>query len=177
MVYGCGCVVVGKPSYFTTSAKMGFFWLPLLTMNYSREPFTHIWEWKRRFSSSGYLGSSFWIFMVAMVVLGSALIICFPLSFPYQVLTQSWNMHLILKPLAWPPVTASPDTHLCCESISYGTHTTFLCPFSASQRYYFLPALAGCLGSPCLGFVLCSMVWGHLSLAYINHSSSQCRNL
>jgi hypothetical protein len=47
MVYGCGCVVVGKPSRFMTSAEMRFFWLPLSTMNCSGEPFTHIWEWKR----------------------------------------------------------------------------------------------------------------------------------
>jgi hypothetical protein len=38
MVYGYGCVVVGKPSHFTTSTKMRFFYLPLSTMNYKREP-------------------------------------------------------------------------------------------------------------------------------------------
>ena len=34
-------------------------------------------------------------------------------------------MHLILEPLAQPPVTAWPDTHWCCEWSSYGTHTHF----------------------------------------------------
>ena len=82
MVYGCGCAVVGKPNRFTTSAEMRFFWLPLSIMNYSGEPFTHIWEWKRCSSSSRSSGSSFWIFVMARVALGSALIICFPLSFP-----------------------------------------------------------------------------------------------
>lgn len=59
MVYSCGCVVVSKPSRFMTSTEMRSFWLPLLTMNYSGEPFTHIWEWKRRSSSSGSSSSSF----------------------------------------------------------------------------------------------------------------------
>ena len=74
--------MVGKPNCFTTSTEMRFFWLPLSTMNYNREPFTHILDWKRCYASSGSFGSSFWIFMVATVALGSALIICFPLSFP-----------------------------------------------------------------------------------------------
>jgi hypothetical protein len=82
VVYGCGCFVVGKPSYLMTSTEMRFFWLPLSTMNCNGEPFTHIWEWKRHFSSSGSPGSFFWIFVVATVALGSASIICFPLSFP-----------------------------------------------------------------------------------------------
>ena len=74
--------MVDKPNRFTMSAKMRFFWLPLLTMNYTGEPFTHIWEWKRRSSSSKYSSSSLWIFVVATMALGSASIICFPLSFP-----------------------------------------------------------------------------------------------
>ena len=82
MVYGCGCVVVGKPNRFMTSTEMRFFWLPLLTMNCSGEPFTHIWEWKRRSSSSGSSGSFLWILAVETVALGSASMICFPLSFP-----------------------------------------------------------------------------------------------
>jgi hypothetical protein len=82
MVYGCGCVVVINPSYFMNSTKMRFFWLSLLTMNYNGEPFTHILEWKRRYASSGYSGSSFWIFVVATMALGSASIIYFLLSFP-----------------------------------------------------------------------------------------------
>ena len=84
MVYGHRCAVVDKPNHFMTSTEMRFFWLPLSTMNYSGEPFTHIWEWKRRSSSYESSGSSFWIFMVAMVALGSASIIFFPLSFPFS---------------------------------------------------------------------------------------------
>ena len=57
LVYSCGCVVVGKPIHFMTSTEMRFIWLPLLTMNYSGDTFTHIWEWKRRSCSSG---SSWW---------------------------------------------------------------------------------------------------------------------
>jgi hypothetical protein len=82
MVYVCGCAVVGKPNCFMTSTEMRFFWLPLSTMNCNGEPFTHILEWKRRSASSGSSGSSFWIFVVATMALGSASIICFPLSFP-----------------------------------------------------------------------------------------------
>jgi len=81
MVYGCGCVVVDKPSFLTTFAEMRFFWLPLSIMNYSGELFTHIWEWKRH-SSSRSSSSSLWIFVVATVALGSASIIYFSLSFP-----------------------------------------------------------------------------------------------
>ena len=83
MVYDCGCDVVENPNHFTTSAEMRFFWFSLSTMNCSREPFTHIWEWKRRSSSSKSYGSSFWIFVVETVVLGSTSIILFPLSFPF----------------------------------------------------------------------------------------------
>jgi hypothetical protein len=82
MVYGCGCAVVGKPNCFMTSTEMRFFWLPLSTMNCNGEQFTHILEWKRRSTSSGYSGSSFWIFVVETMALGSTSIICFPLSFP-----------------------------------------------------------------------------------------------
>jgi hypothetical protein len=64
-------VLVGKPNRFTTSAEMRFFWLPLSTMNYSEEPFTHNWEWKWRSSSSGSSGSSFFIFVVETVGDGS----------------------------------------------------------------------------------------------------------
>lgn len=82
MVNSVGCVVVGKPISFMTSIEIRFFWLPLSTMNCSGEPFTHIWEWKRCSSSFGSSGSSFWIFVVATMALGSASIIYFPLSFP-----------------------------------------------------------------------------------------------
>ena len=81
MVYGCGCVVVFRPSHFMNSVEMRFFWLPPSTMNCSREPFTHIYEWKRRSPSSGSSGAFFWILVVATMVLGSASIIFFPLPF------------------------------------------------------------------------------------------------
>jgi hypothetical protein len=55
-------------------------------------------------------------------------------------------MHLILKPSAGPPVTTWPDTHLCCEWSSYGTHTTFPCPSLASWCCSFLVASVGCPG-------------------------------
>jgi hypothetical protein len=144
MVYGCGCAVVGKPNRFTTPTEMRFFCLPLSTMNCNGEPFTHILEWKRRSASSGYSGSSFWIFVVATVAL---------------------SMHLIQKPSTQLLVTAWPDTHLCCGWSSYGTHTTSPCPFLASWCCSLLVALAGCPRLPRLGLVLCFAVWEYLSRA------------
>ncbi len=82
MVYDYGCVIVGRPNYFTTSAEMRFFWLLLLIMNYSGETFTHICEWDRCSPSFGSSGSIFWILVVATVALGCVSLICFPLSFP-----------------------------------------------------------------------------------------------
>jgi hypothetical protein len=152
MVYGCGCVVVGKPNRFTTSIEMRFFWLPLSTMNCNGEPFTHILEWKRCSTSSGSSGSSFWIFVVATVALGSASIICFPLSFPLSGLIQSQSMHPIQKPSTRLPVTAWPDTHLCCEWSSYGTHTTSPCPFLASWCFLCLWLWRVVLGYPTLAW-------------------------
>ena len=75
-------------------------------------------------------------------------------------------MHLIQKPLSQPPVTAWPNTHLCCEWGSYGTRTTFPLPSSYLQRFSFLADLVSFLESSCLGCVLGSTVWGHLSLAF-----------
>jgi hypothetical protein len=165
MVYGCGCVVVGKPNRFTTSTEMRFFWLPLSTMNCNGEPFTHILEWKRRSASSGYSGSSFWIFVVATMALGSASIIYFPLSFPLSGSDSELEHASDSEAFNSLPVTAWPDTHLCCGWSSYGTHTTSLCPFLASWCFSLLVALAGCPGLPCLGLVLCFAVWEYLSRA------------
>lgn len=81
ILYSCGCGLVGRPNRFMTFAEMRFFWLSLSTMNCSGEPFTHIYEWKICSPSSGSWGSFFWILEVAIVALGSTLIIWFPLSF------------------------------------------------------------------------------------------------
>jgi len=53
----------------------------LLKINYNREPFTHIYEWKRYSPSFGSASSLFWILVVATVALGSTSMIYFPLSF------------------------------------------------------------------------------------------------
>jgi len=74
-------VWLGRPNRFMTSTEMRFFWLPLSTMNCSGEPFTDIREWKRGPPSSGSSVSSFWILVVATMVLGSASIISFPFLF------------------------------------------------------------------------------------------------
>jgi hypothetical protein len=49
-------------------------------MKYNGVPFTHICEWKRHSPSSGSSGSPRWSLVVATVALGSALMICLPLS-------------------------------------------------------------------------------------------------
>jgi hypothetical protein len=49
-------------------------------MKCSGVPFTHICEWKRHSPSSGSSGSPGWSLVVAMVALGSASMICIPLS-------------------------------------------------------------------------------------------------
>ena len=157
MLYNCGCGMVGSPSGFMTSVEMRFFWLPLSTMNYSGEPFTHIWEWKRcppppldlQAHSSRPWQWQLWHW--APHKLFSSLF-----HSPCRVLTQGQNMHLILKPSTRPPTTAWSDTYLCYEWGSYGTHNTFLCPSLTSWCCYFLAASKVCLGSPRLGFVLCS---------------------
>ena len=82
MVYDCGCAMVSRPSCFMNSVEMRFFWLPLSTRNCSGEPFTHIYDWKRRSPSSRSSGSSLWSLLVEIMALGSTSIICFPMSSP-----------------------------------------------------------------------------------------------
>jgi len=80
MVYGWGCCVIVKFKLLTTSTEIRFFSLPLSTMKWIGVPFTHICDWKRHSHSSGSSGSSGWNFVVAMVTLGSASMICLPYS-------------------------------------------------------------------------------------------------
>jgi hypothetical protein len=68
-------------------------------------------------------------------------------------------MHRIQKPSTQLPMTTWPNTHLCCEWSSYGTHTTSPCPFLA-----FMVLLFGCgfgkfswAAPPWLGPLLCSL--------------------
>ena len=151
-MYDYRCAIVSRPSCFMTSAKMRLFWLPLSTMNCSGELFTHICEWKRRSPSYGFSSSWQWpqCHWDPHQWFSS---LCHS---PCRVLTQGQNMHLILKPSTRPPMTAWSDTHFCYEWDPCGTHTTFLCPSLASWCFSFLVASTSCLGSPCLGFVLCS---------------------
>jgi hypothetical protein len=72
MLYGYRCGVVGNPKCLMTSAEMRFFWLPLSTMKCNGIPFTHICKWNMRSPSSGSVGASGWIFVVATMIVGSA---------------------------------------------------------------------------------------------------------
>jgi len=67
--------MVDRPNCFMNFAEMRFFWLLLLKMSYSGEPFTHIFEWKSHSPLSGSLSSSFSILVVAILALGSTSII------------------------------------------------------------------------------------------------------
>ena len=51
-------------------------------MNCNGEPFTHIYEWKRRSPSFGSSGSFLWILVVATTALGFTSMVCFPFPFP-----------------------------------------------------------------------------------------------
>jgi hypothetical protein len=75
MLYGCGCGVVGNSNCLTTFVEMSFFWIFLSTMKCNGVPFTHICEWKRCSPSSGSVGSSGWIIVVATMEVGPVSII------------------------------------------------------------------------------------------------------
>jgi hypothetical protein len=173
MVYGCGCVVVGKPNRFTTSTEMRFFWLPLSTMNCNGEPFTHILEWKRRSASSGSSGSSFWIFVVATMALGSASIICFPLSFPLSG-SDSESEHASDSEAfnsATSDCLARHSLVLWVELLWNSHH--FPVSFFGFVVLFFACGFGRLSWVPHLGFVLCFAVWEYLSLA----SDSQIQSL
>jgi len=78
MLYGCGCGNVGRFNRLATSTKIRFFWLPLSTMKCNGFSCTHICE--RKSCSPSYVssGSSGWIFVVEMVMLGSTSMIFLP---------------------------------------------------------------------------------------------------
>lgn len=92
MVYDCGCGVVDRTNRFTNSTEMRLFWLPMSRINYNKEPFTHICEWRNRSPSTRYSGSSLWILVVETMALGSASIIYFPLSFLLSI-SESESEH------------------------------------------------------------------------------------
>ena len=139
-----------------TSAEMRFFWLLLSTRNCSGKHFTHICKWKRRFHSSGSLGSSLWILVVATMALDPHQLFYSLCHSLFLVLSQDQKMHLIWVPLVRPPTIFWPDTHLCYEWGYYEIHTTSLCPSSD---------LWCCSEFPRFGLSICFAVQGHLSLA------------
>lgn len=57
MLYGCRCVGIGIFNHLMTSLEIRF-WILLSTMKCGREPFTHIYEWKRLSPSSVSFGSA-----------------------------------------------------------------------------------------------------------------------
>lgn len=56
-------MVMNGANMFNTFAEMRFFYLPVSTINYNREPFTYICEWNRQspsFSSQAQYSRSWW---------------------------------------------------------------------------------------------------------------------
>jgi len=153
-----------------TSVEMRFFWLLLSTMTCSGEPFTHIYEWKRCSPSSGYSGSFFWILVVAKVALGSASMICFPLSFPLSgfdsVSEHASDLEAFISAIS----DCLADTHLCCEWNPNGTHTIFQCPSLSLWCSSSIAALAGWPSYPALALSFVPWFWGAFSLLRINRS-------
>lgn len=164
MVCDFKCGVIGRPNRFMTSNEMRFFWLPLLAMNCNREPFTQICELKKHSPSSGSSGSIFWTLVVVMMVLGSIMIICFPLSIPFLGFDLDLEHAYDFEAFSLASNDCLAQQSFCCEWGSCGIHTTFLCLTLSSWCYYFLVAFMGCAGSPNLGYVLCYAVWGFLFL-------------
>jgi hypothetical protein len=119
MLYGCGCGVVGKSNYLTTSAEMRFFLLPLSTIKCKGVPFTHICEWKRCSPSSGSYGSSGWIVAVVTIEVGSTSIICLLLLLSKSK-SESWLGYVSL-------ISATNDhfeqhSSVLCQRILWKSH-------------------------------------------------------
>ena len=97
---------------------------------------------------------------------GSTSIICFPLPFPLSGSDSESEHAYDLEAfnsatsdcLAWHSLV------LWVELLWNSHH--FPVSFFGFTVFLFSYELVGCLDLPCLGFVLCSMVWGHLSLAF-----------
>jgi hypothetical protein len=124
-----------------TSAEMRFFWLPLSTMKCSGVPFTHICEWKRRSPSSGSSSSPCWSLVVETMALGSASMICLPLSSYDSESEPASDSEAFTSATS----SALSNNQQCYAKGSYGSRTTsrylslsFRCPS-------FLAAWTGCL--------------------------------
>jgi hypothetical protein len=79
MVYGWGCGIVGNFNLSMTFVEVKLFWLLLSTTKSSGVPFMHISEWMRSSPSSSSSNSSGWIFVVAILAMGSMSMIYFHL--------------------------------------------------------------------------------------------------
>lgn len=165
MVYGYRCFSISRHNHFTTSVEMRFFWLPLLTMNCNEEPFTYIYEWKRCSPSFGSLVSFFWIFVVAIVELGFAPMICFPFSL-LLLGYDSESKHaydLEVFSLANSDCLAQQSLVLWLDILWNSHH--FIMPLFVFVVFSLLSALMGFPRSPRLGFHLWYVVSRCLFLA------------
>jgi hypothetical protein len=153
MVYGCGCAMVGQAKPLHDLYRDEVLLAPAVDNELQQGTlYPHL--------GMEEMLCLLWIFWFLLLDLhggNGGIGLCIdndssPYHSPCQVLIQSWSMHLIQKPSTQLPVTAWPDTHLCCEWSSYGTHTTSPCPFLASWCCSLLVALAGCRGLPALAW-------------------------
>ena len=90
MLYDYGCHFVERSNLLMTSVEFRFVYMSLLTTKCRGIPFTQIYEWKRCSSAYDSSGSSIWIYVVAIVAVGSASMICLPL---YVVVALGWNQN------------------------------------------------------------------------------------
>jgi hypothetical protein len=138
---------------------MRFFWLPLSMMKCNGVPFTHIYEWKRRSPSSGSSGSPGWSLVVVTVALGSALMICLPLSGSDSKSEPASDSQAF--------TSATSDwlsgNQQCYAKSSYGSRTTSQYLSLSFQCPPLLAAWTGCLDTVHLCSVLCYVGWGRPS--------------
>lgn len=139
MLYGCGCGVIDNFNRLTTSTVMRFFWLPLSTTKCSGVPFTHICKWNESSPSSGFSGSTGWIWAVATVAFGYASMICLPLP---ATVSES-----VSRPNSKDFISATNDcfvwhSSVLCQGILWISHH-FSVSFFTFQLPFFICGLDG----------------------------------
>jgi hypothetical protein len=151
-----------------TSTEMRFFWLLLSIMKCSKVPFTDIYEWKRCSPSSISSGSPGWSLVVEMVALGSASMICLPLS------SSGSESESASDSKAFSSTTNDyfeRQSIVLCQGGSYGSRTTSWYLSLSFQCPSLLASWIGSLDIVHIFSVLCSMGWGCPFLAFVVRGS------
>jgi hypothetical protein len=114
-----------------------------------------MFKWKRHSPSSCSSDIFGWIFVVALVELGSTSMILFPLSYFESNFEPESDSFSFISTMIVPS-----NIHECCARGFCGTHTTFQCPSLTSCYPSLHVAWTGFLEVGYPFFVLCSMSWG-----------------